>query len=98
MLLGIQDLLTEPNVNDPAQADAYTAYTQNRPEYERRVKEQAAQFKSAWSCLQELCPNQRWKLAVIDESNNKKFKRAQYVNTTTNTQTHSSPPTFSKRL
>jgi len=43
-LLGIQDLLTEPNVHDPAQADAYTAYTTNRPEYERRVKEQAAQF------------------------------------------------------
>ena len=48
VLLGIQDLLTEPNVNDPAQADAYTAYTTNKPEYERRVKEQAAQFKAAW--------------------------------------------------
>ena len=44
MLLGIQDLLTEPNVNDPAQADAYTAYTQNKVEYERRVKQQAKQF------------------------------------------------------
>ena len=49
MLLGIQDLLTEPNVNDPAQADAYTAYTTNKPEYERRVKEQAAQYKTAWN-------------------------------------------------
>ena len=48
MLLGIQDLLTEPNVNDPAQADAYTAYTTNLPEYERRVKEQALQFKASW--------------------------------------------------
>ena len=44
VLLGIQDLLTEPNVNDPAQADAYTAYTQNKTEYERRVKQQAKQF------------------------------------------------------
>ena len=51
MLLGIQDLLTEPNVNDPAQADAYTAYTTNKPEYERRVKEQAAQYKTAWNEL-----------------------------------------------
>ena len=47
VLLGIQDLLTEPNVNDPAQADAYTAYTTNLPEYERRVKEQALQFKAS---------------------------------------------------
>ena len=30
VLLGIQDLLTEPNVNDPAQADAYTSYTTNK--------------------------------------------------------------------
>jgi ubiquitin-conjugating enzyme E2 I len=47
VLLGIQDLLTEPNVNVPAQADAYTAYTTNLPEYERRVKEQALQFKAS---------------------------------------------------
>ena len=51
VLLGIQDLLTEPNVHDPAQADAYTAYTSNRQEYERRVKEQAAQFKSLQGTL-----------------------------------------------
>ena len=68
MLLGIQDLMNEPNINDPgkgrkklllslkksknnekkffekfvdlwsAQAEAYTAYTQNKAEYERRVK------------------------------------------------------------
>ena len=40
-------------MNDPAQADAYTAYTTNRPEYERRVKEQAAQFKGKRSTLDE---------------------------------------------
>lgn len=68
ILLGIQDLLNEPNVKDPAQAEAYTiywyyikdvsttknihthlrnthsdnfSYSQNRLEYEKRVKAQA---------------------------------------------------------
>ena len=64
ILLGIQDLLNEPNVKDPAQAEAYTIYwylwdmfrlwtiviwriigdffcSQNRLEYEKRVKAQA---------------------------------------------------------
>ena len=44
VLLGIQDLMNEPNIHDPAQAEAYTAYTQNKAEYERRVKQQAKQF------------------------------------------------------
>ncbi|XP_078487406.1 SUMO-conjugating enzyme UBC9-B-like [Ciona intestinalis] len=44
ILLGIQDLLTEPNINDPAQAEAYAIYSQNKVEYDKRVKEQAKQF------------------------------------------------------
>ena len=44
LLLGIQQLLNEPNIKDPAQAEAYTIYCHNRAEYERRVKEQAARF------------------------------------------------------
>ena len=47
VLLGIQDLMNEPNIHDPAQAEAYTAYTQNKAEYERRVKQQAKQFWAA---------------------------------------------------
>ncbi|XP_076242427.1 ubiquitin conjugating enzyme lesswright isoform X2 [Calliopsis andreniformis] len=35
------DLLNEPNVKDPAQAEAYTIYCQNRLEYEKRVRAQA---------------------------------------------------------
>ena len=27
ILLGIQDLLNDPNIKDPAQAEAYTTYT-----------------------------------------------------------------------
>ncbi|KAJ8284153.1 hypothetical protein COCON_G00030030 [Conger conger] len=38
ILLGIQELLNEPNIQDPAQAEAYTIYCQNRVEYEKRSR------------------------------------------------------------
>ena len=41
VLLGIQRLLVEPNVKGPAQAPAWEAFTKDRAEYERRVREQA---------------------------------------------------------
>eukprot|EP00127_Corallochytrium_limacisporum_P003219 Clim_evm68s147 gene=Clim_evmTU68s147 len=41
ILLGIQALLTEPNPNDPAQADAYQAFRDNPEEYKRRVRAEA---------------------------------------------------------
>lgn len=41
ILIGIHDLLNEPNCKDPAQAEAYTIYVQDKLEYERRVKAQA---------------------------------------------------------
>ena len=41
ILLGIQDLLNDPNIKDPAQAEAYTCYCQNRTEYDKRVLAQA---------------------------------------------------------
>ena len=37
----LQDLLNDPNIKDPAQAEAYTCYCQNRAEYEKRVRAQA---------------------------------------------------------
>uniref|UniRef100_A0A667J6A3 Ubiquitin conjugating enzyme E2 I n=1 Tax=Lynx canadensis TaxID=61383 RepID=A0A667J6A3_LYNCA len=40
----IQELLNEPNIQDPAQAEAYTIYCQNRVEYEKRVRAQAKKF------------------------------------------------------
>lgn len=45
ILLGIQELLNEPNIKDPAQAEAYTIYCQNRSEYEKRVRAQAMKFR-----------------------------------------------------
>ena len=45
ILLGIQDLMCNPNEKSPAQADPYVAYTQNRQEYIRRVKAQAEQMR-----------------------------------------------------
>ena len=41
ILLGIQDLLNDPNIKDPAQAEAYTSFCQNRTEYDKRVLAQA---------------------------------------------------------
>jgi len=45
ILLGIQDLLNTPNIRDPAQAEAYTIFTQNKSEYDKRVKQQADKFQ-----------------------------------------------------
>ena len=39
--VGIQDLLNDPNIKDPAQAEAYTSFCQNRADYEKRVRAQA---------------------------------------------------------
>ncbi|TKR77921.1 hypothetical protein L596_018810 [Steinernema carpocapsae] len=45
LLLGIQDLLNNPNIQDPAQGEAYQIYCQNRAEYDKRIRKQASQFK-----------------------------------------------------
>ncbi|RMJ26014.1 ubiquitin-conjugating enzyme [Aspergillus sp. HF37] len=39
ILLGIQDLLNDPNPESPAQADAYNLFRNNRPAYEKKIKE-----------------------------------------------------------
>ena len=36
ILLGIQELLNEPNAKDPAQAEAYAIYMQDKVEYDKR--------------------------------------------------------------
>ncbi|CEP15646.1 hypothetical protein [Parasitella parasitica] len=41
ILLGVQDLLNDPNPDSPAQQDAYVLFKNNKKEYERRVREQA---------------------------------------------------------
>lgn len=38
MLLGIQDLLNDPNPDSPAQADAYNLFKRDRQAYEKKVK------------------------------------------------------------
>ena len=42
MLLALQTFLDEPNVNSPAQQEAYLVYRDSRAEYNRRVKQQVA--------------------------------------------------------
>ena len=39
---GIQDLLDTPNPNSPAQSDAYQLFIQDKAEYKRRVRQEAA--------------------------------------------------------
>jgi ubiquitin-conjugating enzyme E2 I len=45
ILLGIQDLLGDPNPLDPAQEEPIRLFRHNRPEYIARVKEQAIRFR-----------------------------------------------------
>ncbi|KAJ3073058.1 E2 SUMO-conjugating protein ubc9 [Podochytrium sp. JEL0797] len=41
ILLGIQDLLNDPNLNSPAQSDAYMLLKKDKVAYERKIKQQA---------------------------------------------------------
>mmetsp|Transcript_25715 Transcript_25715/g.43701 ORF Transcript_25715/g.43701 Transcript_25715/m.43701 type:complete len:161 (+) Transcript_25715:109-591(+) len=41
VLIGIQDLLDDPNPSSPAQSEAYNLYMNNKAEYKRRVKTEA---------------------------------------------------------
>ncbi|KAJ4759237.1 SUMO-conjugating enzyme SCE1 [Rhynchospora pubera] len=47
ILVGIQDLLDQPNPSDPAQTDGYHIFMQDRTEYTRRVRQQAKQYPQA---------------------------------------------------
>jgi ubiquitin-conjugating enzyme E2 I len=41
VLIGIQDLLNEPNPSSPAQSEAFALFVNNKAEYKRRVKAEA---------------------------------------------------------
>jgi len=44
ILTGIQELLSDPNNNDPAQEEPFRLFRSNRAEYNKRVREQAKLF------------------------------------------------------
>jgi ubiquitin-conjugating enzyme E2 I len=44
MLLGIQELLNNPNPLSPAQNLAFDCFRSNRAEYDRKIREQARRF------------------------------------------------------
>mmetsp|Transcript_2780 Transcript_2780/g.9810 ORF Transcript_2780/g.9810 Transcript_2780/m.9810 type:complete len:160 (-) Transcript_2780:96-575(-) len=44
ILLGVQALLDSPNIDDPAQQEAFSLYRHNKTEYFRRVKAQARKY------------------------------------------------------
>jgi Ubiquitin-conjugating enzyme len=41
ILMGIQELLDEPNPDSPAQSEAFSLYMNNRAEYKKRVQQEA---------------------------------------------------------
>lgn len=41
ILMGIQDLLDEPNPDSPAQSDAYQLFISDKVRYDRRIREEA---------------------------------------------------------
>lgn len=47
VLIGIQDLLDEPNPDSPAQSEAYQLFISNKKEYSRRVKQEARKNSSS---------------------------------------------------
>ncbi|SYW73740.1 probable ubiquitin--protein ligase hus5 [Ustilago bromivora] len=47
ILLGIQDLLNDPNPHDPAQSEAFTMFQKDATAYERRVRQQAREMATA---------------------------------------------------
>ncbi|KAN0042677.1 hypothetical protein ACTA71_011487 [Dictyostelium dimigraforme] len=44
ILLGIQDLLDNPNPNSPANSEALQLWTNNKPAYLKRIKDQAKKY------------------------------------------------------
>ena len=49
ILLGIQELLDNPNIDDPAQMAAKVLYCKNRSDYNHRIKEQAKTHNPIYS-------------------------------------------------
>ena len=68
LLLGIQDLLNDPNIKDPVQAEAYMVYCQSRAKYERRVRAQALVH-------QEYIFEEKITLKVVDQNSNEIYFR-----------------------
>ena len=49
VLIGIQELLDDPNVKSPAQRDAYELFVKDKPAYRKKIKEQAVKnLPSNW--------------------------------------------------
>jgi ubiquitin-conjugating enzyme E2 I len=47
LVLGIQELLDNPNLDSPAQQEAFSNYRRDRDTYVRKVKEQAKRHAAA---------------------------------------------------
>lgn len=48
ILLGIQDLLKNPNERSPAQKEAFNTFSSNKPLYNEKVRNQAKECKPSY--------------------------------------------------
>jgi len=46
VLLGIQDLLDDPNINDPAQEEPFRLFRTDKAQYKKKVRAQAATMQT----------------------------------------------------
>ncbi len=53
ILLGIQDLLDDPNPESPAQAEAYNLFKKDRQAYDKKVKHIVKENPAPWDVLVE---------------------------------------------
>lgn len=54
ILIGIQDLLNDPNPDSPAQAEAYNLFKKDRQAYEKKVKNLVKENPAPWDFHSEL--------------------------------------------
>ena len=52
ILLGIQDLLNDPNPESPAQAEAYNLFKKDRQAYEKKIKQIVKENPAPWASRQ----------------------------------------------
>jgi len=48
ILLGVQELLNDPNPESPAQAEAYNLFKKDKAEYEKRIKRLVRENPAHW--------------------------------------------------
>ncbi|VZI22034.1 unnamed protein product [Fusarium fujikuroi] len=78
ILLGIQDLLNDPNPESPAQAEAYNLFKRDRAEYEKKImSEEKAQQDTFERVTEQRSPITGDRMALVTEAEEKAEKAQQ---------------------